>query len=97
MTPLRHPKLNDLGVEALVALCRYVLQHGNVTRSSRYVARMLSAACGDYDPINHYARGAEQDRLDEVVHRLDERVRALKNDSPPAHSAPAASTPESKE
>ena len=40
--------LNAKGVRLLVALLRYVEQHGNVTWKAKEAARLLRAAAGDY-------------------------------------------------
>ena len=79
---MNHPQLNPRGLELLVALLRYVAQHGNVQKAASKAARLLLSACGDEDLIDY--TGKEQRRLDAALLVLEQRTKQSTGSSPPA-------------
>ncbi|HZN48395.1 MAG TPA: hypothetical protein VFB71_12280 [Ramlibacter sp.] len=74
--------LNAKGKRLLVALCRYVQLHGNVTKAADGAARLLRAACDDHArpeslEVNGTYRGSTFDGKLTVQQDLDDALDAL--------------------
>lgn len=72
--------LGPKGARLLVALCRYVAQHGNVTPSARAAAAMFRHLCGDRDDavqridgVTMFDGRTAQDGLSDAVKALAKR------------------------